>query len=127
MAGTTLTVCTTCKAGQPEGDGPRPGARLHAALAADPPPGVAVRGVECLSACEKGCALALSGPGKWAYVYGFLDPDVHLAEIRAGAAAYALAPDGIVPWRDRPVIFRKQSLARVPPLEPKGLETTDVA
>jgi predicted metal-binding protein len=26
-------------------------------------------------------------------------------------------PDGIVPWRDRPTIFRKQSIARIPPME----------
>lgn len=122
MAGAILTVCVTCKAGLPEGDGPRPGARLHDALAADLPAGVAIRAVECLSACEKGCAVALSAPGKWSYVYGFLDPAAHVPEILAGAAAYARSEDGIVPWRERPVIFRKQSLARVPPLE-----TSDVA
>ena len=32
------------------------------------------------------------------------------------SAAYAEAPDGIVPWRERPTIFRKQSLARIPPM-----------
>ena len=37
-------------------------------------------------------------------------------DIVAGAAAYAAAPDGIVPWRARPEIFRKQSLARIPPI-----------
>ena len=46
-----------------------------------------------------------------------MDPATHVADILAGAAAYARAPDGLVPWRDRPVIFRKQSLARLPPLE----------
>jgi predicted metal-binding protein len=122
MAGAILTVCVTCRAGRPDDGGLRPGARLFAALAADPPAGVAVRAVECLSACEKGCSVALSAPGKWSYVYGFLDPEADAAAIRAGAAAYAAAPDGIVPWRDRPAIFRKQSLARVPPLE-----TSDVA
>ena len=38
------------------------------------------------------------------------------ADILAGAAAYAATEDGLVPWRERPVIFRKQSLARIPPL-----------
>jgi predicted metal-binding protein len=37
-------------------------------------------------------------------------------DIIAGAAAYAAAPDGLVPWRARPEIFRKQSLARIPPI-----------
>jgi predicted metal-binding protein len=113
----TLHVCITCKAGQlvPE-EASRPGALLHAALAADPPEGVRVLAVECLSACDNGCSVALSAPGKWGYVYGHMTL-ANAPDIRAGAAAYARAPDGIVPWRERPVIFRKQSLARIPPLE----------
>ena len=114
---TTLHVCITCKAGEivEEGAAP-PGARLHAALlAAGVPAAVRIVPVECLSACTQSCAVALSGPGKWSYVYGRLTAD-DAADILAGAASYAEAPDGIVPWRARPVIFRKQSLARIPPL-----------
>ncbi|MCE6952779.1 DUF1636 domain-containing protein [Cereibacter sphaeroides] len=112
----TLHVCTTCRAGRPVAEGePVPGALLHAALAAAAPEGVRVAPVECLSACAQGCAVALSAPGRWTYVYGRLDRD-HAAEIVAGAEAYAAAPDGIVPWRERPEIFRKQSLARIPPI-----------
>ena len=43
--------------------------------------------------------------------------EADVADILSGAAAYAAAPDGIVPWRERPEIFRKQSIARIPPLE----------
>ncbi len=113
-----LHVCMTCRAGLPLPDGEvAPGARLHAALlAADPPAGVEIIPVECLSACSQGCSVALTGPGKWSYVYGRLT-DADAADILAGAAAYAATPDGLVPWRDRPVIFRKQSLARIPPQE----------
>ena len=78
--------------------------------------GVRLQGVECLSACNNGCAVALSAPGCWTYVYGRLS-EADIPEILSGAAAYAASPDGIVPWRERPVIFRKQSLARIPPLE----------
>lgn len=115
----TLHVCLTCRRGSvPEGD-VRPGAKLHAALQeAGAPEGVVIKGVECLSACDNGCSIALSAPGRWSYVYGHMDPDSHVGDILTGAAAYAGAPDGIVPWRERPVIFRKQSLARIPPLEP---------
>ena len=48
-------------------------------------------------------------------MYGRLS-DVNAGDVVAGAAAYAAAPDGIVPWRVRPEIFRKQSLARIPPI-----------
>lgn len=114
----TLYVCTTCKAGEitPEGAA-LPGARLFAALGEhDLPLGLRIVGVECLSACSQGAAVALQGAGKWGYVYGRLT-ESDAPEIIAGATAYAASTDGIVPWRERPVVFRKQSLARIPPLE----------
>ncbi|QYK41023.1 MAG: DUF1636 domain-containing protein [Paracoccaceae bacterium] len=118
----TLVVCTTCRrAGEMPGDGDRPGTLMLRALsAADLPPGVAIRAVECLSVCQNGCAVALTAPGKWAYVYGGLDPATHAPDILHGAALYAAAPDGLVPWRDRPEIFRKQSVARIPPMESRN-------
>lgn len=114
----TLYVCTTCKRGEPVPEGaPAPGAALHAALlAAGPPEAVRIVGVECLSACNTGCAVSLSMPGAWSYVYGRLGAE-NAAEILEGAAKYAATADGIVPWRERPTIFRKQSIARIPPLE----------
>ncbi len=115
----TLHVCITCRRGLPDvGDGPRPGAELHAALLeGGAPDGVRIVAAECLSACDNGCNIALSGPGRWSYVYGHMDPAKDVPEILAGAAAYAKTTDGIVPWRERPQIFRKQSLARIPPME----------
>lgn len=115
----TVTICTTCKAGQIDtGEGLRPGQRLFDALSATLPDGVRLRGAECLSACSRGCSLILSGgAGRWTYVYGDLDPDTHLPDIRDGIVAYAATADGIVPWRERPQVFRKQSIARIPPQE----------
>ena len=113
----TLHVCITCRAGQtiPEGE-PTPGARLRdAIIEAGVPEGVNLVPVECLSACSQGCSVALSAPGRWSYVYGRLS-DANAQDVVAGAAAYAAAPDGLVPWRSRPEIFRKQSLARIPPI-----------
>ncbi|MBO1325721.1 DUF1636 domain-containing protein [Acetobacter sp. TBRC 12305] len=114
----TLFVCTTCRAGETPVEGkPVAGARLYAALMSAPPPeGVAIAPVECLSACSNGCAVALSAPGCWSYVYGRLGVD-DVTPIIEGAAAYAATTDGLVPWRERPQIFRRQSLARLPPQE----------
>ena len=104
--GAVLYVCTTCRAGQPVPEGAAaPGMQLFDALTgAGAPEGVTIRPVECLSACDHGCSVALSKTGGWSYVYGRM--------------TLADADNGIVPWRDRPVIFRKQSLARIPPMEP---------
>ncbi|KUP92010.1 DUF1636 family protein [Tritonibacter horizontis] len=125
-----LTVCTTCRREGSDPDAPRPGRlladRLADRLAAsgdDQPSGVRVRGVECLSACTRSCTLHLAGgPARWSYVYGDLDPDTHLDDILAGAAAYAATEDGFVPWRERPVVFRKQSIARIPPVDMPGVD-----
>ena len=113
----TLHICITCRAGQtiPEGE-PTPGSLLYRAIVSvGAPPEVNVVPVECLSACNNGCSVALSAPGRWSYVYGRLS-ETNARDVVAGAVAYAAAPDGIVPWRARPEIFRKQSLARIPPM-----------
>lgn len=114
-----LYVCTTCRAGQPVPEGAAaPGQQLFSALSDHgAPEGVTIRPVECLSACDHGCSVALSKAGGWSYVYGRMTL-ADAPEILRGAALYAGADAGIVPWRDRPVIFRKQSLARIPPMEP---------
>lgn len=123
---TILHVCTTCRRCDEEAaEGElRPGKILHARLEqTGAPDGVRIVPVECLSACKNGCSVALSRPGSWAYVYGRLDPDNDVADILAGAGAYAASETGLVPWRERPEIFRKQSLARIPPIPHSPVET----
>jgi predicted metal-binding protein len=112
----TLHVCVTCKAGQIVAEGePCAGQKLHGALTNEAaPPGVDIVPVECLSACTRGATIALSSPGRWSYVYGGLK-EADAQQILSGAAKYAATADGIVPWRERPEIFRKQSVARIPP------------
>jgi predicted metal-binding protein len=125
--GVALYVCLTCRdrpasdARPPDDAAPRAGARLHAALAAalgETP--VRLVGVECLSNCNRSCTVALAGPGRWTYVYGDLDPESAVPAILDGAARYAATRDGLVPWRERPVIFRKGAIARVPPLDARS-------
>ena len=111
-------VCTTCRRGLPQPEGAaRPGAVLHGRLGDLAPEGVRVVGVECLSNCDHGCTIALRGPGRWTYIYGRIDETADLAPIRDGIARYRAAPDGLVPWRERPEHFRKNCIARIPPLE----------
>jgi len=109
----TLLVCVTCKSDE----GPL-GAALFAALgerlAATPE--VALRPIECLSVCKRPCTVALAAPGKWTYVVGDLMRDSHLEDIVTAARRYAASPAGIVPWRERPLSFRKGVVSRTPPL-----------
>ena len=112
-----LMVCTTCRMGLPMEEGAvRPGARLAADIAGRLPEGISLRETECLSNCSNGCTVALRGPGRWSYVYGNLQPDQGDV-VLDGAARYAATEDGLVPWRERPEHFRKNCIARIPPLE----------
>lgn len=116
-----LLICTKCRMGLAvEDDADRPGVRLHAALQqAGLPDGVRLKAVDCLSNCDHGCSVALrGGPKRWTYVYGNLDAgDASVGVIVDGASRYLETENGLVPWRDRPVHFRKNCIARIPPLE----------
>jgi predicted metal-binding protein len=111
----TLLVCVTCQSDE----GPM-GSSLFEALgerlAADPD--IALKAVECLSVCKRPCTVALAAQGKWTYVVGDLRRESHLEDIVAAARRYAASPEGIVPWRERPLSFRKGVVSRTPPLAP---------
>src|ERR1700722_2008624 len=117
-AAATLVVCVTCKSeAGPMGPG------LFEALAErlSSEPGVALKAVECLSVCKRPCTVALAAPGKWTSVVGVLNRASHLEDIVVGARRYAASPDGIVPWRERPLCFRKGVVSRTPPLASVGM------
>ena len=109
----TLLVCVTCKSDEaPMGAGLFEA--LEARLAAETD--IALRSIECLSVCKRPCTVALAAPGKWTYVVGDLTRESHLEDIVIGTRLYAASPDGIVPWRERPLCFRKGVISRTPPL-----------
>lgn len=118
--GVFVHVCLTCRAaGDPDALAERPGARLFARLrmlAAERRAPVAVVPVECLSVCKRPCTVSFSAPEKWTYVYGDLSPEASAETILQGAALYAAAPDGIIPWKERPEALKKGVVARIPPL-----------
>ena len=114
-----LLVCTTCKRPGMDPEAERPGLVLHRALSGgDLPANVVLRPVECLSNCDHGCSIVLrGGPRRWTYVYGNLAEDA-VEIVVDGASRYAATENGLVPWRERPEHFRKNCIARIPPLEP---------
>jgi predicted metal-binding protein len=113
-----LLVCTTCKREGMDPEAPRPGAVLHEALAgAALPENVILKPVECLSNCSQGCSVVLRGGAtRWNYVYGNLAEDA-VETVVDGASRYAATADGLVPCRERPEHFRKNCIARIPPLD----------
>jgi predicted metal-binding protein len=115
--GATLYVCVTCKAGE-DSPGQALFDALSARIAADGETRVSLRAVECLSVCKRPCTVALAARGKWTYVVGDLSLDSHLEDIVTAARRFARTEDGIVPWRERPIPFRKGVISRTPPLTP---------
>ena len=100
----------------PDGE-PTPGARLHAAIAERRcARGRERRAVECLSACNNGCSVALTAPGRWSYVYGRLTRGRRRRHSWPAPPPMPPHPTASCPGATRPEIFRKQSLARIPPL-----------
>jgi predicted metal-binding protein len=127
MGRTRIYVCVTCRTETDEQ--PRAGARFHAALQrvleSDPDPNLELVPVECLSVCRRPCTVSFAAPGKWIYVYGDLQPDADADLVRDAARLYAAAPDGLIPWRQRPDAMKKGVVARVPPL-PAPAESSPV-
>ena len=116
---TRVYVCTNCRA---EGEPPEPrdqraGARLCAALtaAAGSDPDIQVMPVECLSVCKRPVTVGLASAGKWTYVYGDFATDSAEA-LLACACLFAEAPDGLIPWKQRPDVLKRGVVARLPPV-----------
>jgi predicted metal-binding protein len=125
---TTLFVCVTCRgqtADAGQGEQPRPGARLLAAINSTPDAcreGLAIEPVECLSNCNRSCTVAVTAPGKWTYVLGALDPDLHADDVLTFARLHRAHEAGLPAWRERPEYIRKNTISRVPPLASRAPE-----
>lgn len=106
-------------------NGLRPGEALYnAVIAQDLPETVQVTPTECLQNCESGCSVALrDGEQHWTYVYGNLDPE-DAAMLVQGARQYSETSDGVIPWRQRPDHFKRNCVARIPPLVPANKDET---
>ena len=115
-APSVLLVCTRCRMPGSDPAALRPGGALLAAAQTLAPPGtVHVQGVECLSGCQRPCAVALLAPGRVTYLFGDLPADAaSAAELLRAAHDHAAAPDGWLPRARRPERLRAGLLARIP-------------
>lgn len=118
---TTLFICRTCK---PDGfigeDHERSGARFAANVAAATKEmgtgSLQLKAVDCLGVCKRPCTVAISAENKFTYVIGDLEPGRDEEAVLEFARNYAEAEDGITPWRSRPEVVRKGTVARIPPI-----------
>lgn len=121
--GAVLTVCETCRASAEakEVDGLAGGEAFARAIeaAAEGRGDLAVRRHACLMGCDHHCNVALSAPGKIAYVLGGFAPTAEdAAAVVAYAAKYAESETGYVRYREWPEGVKGHFKARVPPPDP---------
>jgi predicted metal-binding protein len=122
---TEVIVCTTCRPVGVPRDQPAHGAALFEAVqiaAWDVDPtllaNLRVRGVECMTGCNRACTVTLQAQGKQLYYFGDLTADTETAEhILVCAQLHASSPDGTLLRNNRPERLRNGILARIPPLE----------
>jgi predicted metal-binding protein len=118
----TLSICLTCRDNREAERGDRRGgARLAEAvctLAVKQDCEVALRGVRCMSQCQRACIVSLCAPDSFTYVFGDLDPDnpAHVQAILDLIPLYRAAPEGFLSRDARPEPLRAVILARLPPL-----------
>jgi len=115
-----LHVCVTCRRPDWAADRPRDGLTLFGMvdeLYRDWPrrDEIALKPVECMSGCDRACTVALSAKGKPGYLFGDKIPVRETAAAALDLAAqYIDSADGTLPRGERPVLFRRGILARIP-------------
>ena len=120
-----LSICVTCRDGyENEYGGSRGGARLAESFLGyvrrgEESQDFEIRAVRCLSQCKRPCAIALSGFGRFNYIFGDLEPcnQSQIGALYALIGLYKSAPEGFLRRRERPEPLRGNILGRIPPLE----------
>ena len=94
----------------------RPGAQLLANLdSAELPAGLRIHGVDSLSNCKTDAQLFCRPRPDGTNIYGNINPVSDFEQLCEGIASYSDSEDGIVSWKQRVALFRKNSIARIPP------------
>jgi len=128
----TLFVCTSCASIWKEGkrEGVSGGEKLYAQLTADAEnwnlaAQYQIRSVECMSACDRSCAISFVATDKFTYLFGDLVKDLILNEeslpkvsaaLLQCAELYYQKEDGNLAWKERPELLKKGILAKIPPI-----------
>ena len=117
---TEILVCVRCRSPGAPADHPREGLALYEAVqiaAFDEEPQLIVRAIDCMSSCNRSCAIALQASRKTTYLFCDLRASEEAAaDIVACAKIYQVSADGFMPRESRPQRLREGILARIPVL-----------
>ncbi|CAN1209952.1 DUF1636 domain-containing protein [Tumidithrix helvetica PCC 7403] len=81
-----------------------------------------IQSVECMSACNRPCVVAIASEGKYTYLFGDLPVDAASLATTASAilvcaSKYNAQTDGNLPWAERPAPLKKGIVAKIPPMQ----------
>ena len=94
----------------------RPGAQLMAKLDnAYLPAGMRVHVADCLLNFKNSCTIILEAAARWTYICVNINPVSDFEQLCEGIAGYPSSEDGVVPWKQRVALFRKNRVGRIPP------------
>ncbi len=78
---------------------------------------VEIQPVRCMGVCDRPCAIALVGSGKFTYLFGNMQSVVEpAADILTCASQYHRHPEGNLAYRERPDRLRDTIIAKIPTL-----------
>ncbi|MDE0175547.1 MAG: DUF1636 domain-containing protein [Defluviicoccus sp.] len=129
-----LHICMTCRPAGAAPDAPNDpaaGSEFHDAIqrrlsARRLESSIRVNPINCMANCEQGCSAALSSPGKWSYIAGFLRAEL-ADDVIDYALVYGASRTGVVMPSKRAPSLRDAVVARVPAHPDDLLEQRDGA
>lgn len=118
---TEIVICTTCRPAGASRELPAAGTILFDAVLAlqhnARRAGIHVRGIACMSGCERACTVAFQAAGKPTYYFGDLVADIETAaQVLACGQLHADNADGALLRSQRPDRLRGGILGKLPPL-----------
>ena len=123
MTETTLFVCELCRfsAAEASRNGQSGGAYLIEQLRAELQQrhletAVNLRPLRCMAGCAQPCNVSVAAPDKLTFVLSGLPPDTAAAAVADFCQQHVEAPQGRVPYYDRPVAVRSATAFVLPPL-----------
>ena len=115
-----LSVCLTCRDAREKQHNSRGGSRLANKILDEfhNEEELSIRGVNCMSNCNRSCVISITAKDCFTYVFGDIDPDKseYISSLKELISNYSSTSDGFLKRDERPEIFQSNIIGRLPPI-----------
>ena len=117
-----LSVCLSCKDGLEDKKKTRGGKRfsdnLLKVINSNKITNLNVRGVNCMSQCKRFCIISLTAQNSFTYIFGDIKTSNtdYVKSLLELTTIYSASRDGFLKRNERPELFQKNILGRLPPI-----------